>query len=80
MELLGWILSATTVSGSVLNAMKIKWGFIVWIVANFGWIYLNITGEFYEQIPVWVTLTIISIYGFIHWSRKEKEEARKNET
>lgn len=56
----------------------IKWGFIIWIVANTCWIVFNYHTETYEQIPIWVVFSIISAYGFIAWHRKEKVAAQFN--
>ena len=70
---IGWILSFGTITGALLNAFYNKWGFIIWIVTNFGWIAFNIHTGTISQIPVWVVLTLISVWGFIIWNKEEKK-------
>ena len=67
--MIGWILSAGTITGAILNAFHNKWGFIIWIVVNMGWIAFNLHTNTVSQIPVWVALTVISVVGFINWHR-----------
>jgi nicotinamide riboside transporter PnuC len=66
---LGWILTILMIIGAILNTRKIRNGFIFWIVSNFGWVLYNIYTKTYEQIPAWVTLTILSSYGYWHWGK-----------
>jgi len=70
---LGLVLSGLTIFGAILNSMRNKWGFIVWIIANIGWIIFNALTETYSQIPVWLAMTVISIFGFINWKNHEQE-------
>lgn len=69
-ESIGWILSGMTILGAILNSFKNRWGFIVWIIANVGWILFNIVTGTYSQIPVWIAMTVISIFGFARWSKE----------
>lgn len=73
-----WLWSIFSISGAILNARHNKWGFILWIVSNIGWITTNIVYELWAQIPVWVAFTVTSVYGFIHWSREENEKREKD--
>lgn len=63
----GICMSALTIGGSILNAMQDEIGFVLWIIANIGWICYNAKTDTYEQIPIWVALTITSIMGLIIW-------------
>lgn len=65
-----WICSAISIIGAILNARKNKWGFIVWIIGNVGWIIADIHYGMFEQIPVWIVFSAISAYGFYLWSRE----------
>ena len=66
-----WIFTILSITGAILNVRKNRWGFILWIVANCGWIWVNYIIGLYEQIPVWIVYTIISTYGFYDWSKKK---------
>lgn len=71
---IGWILSALSIIGALLNVKMIKWGFVFWIVANIGWVGFNLLTNTYEQIPIWIIFTIISAWGFWKWHTKEQDE------
>ena len=64
-----WILAVLSIIGSILNVFKIRWGFVFWIVANFGWILVNYNIGLYEQIPIWIVFNVVSLYGFYTWSK-----------
>jgi hypothetical protein len=72
-DILGWLLASMSVFGGVLNIFKIKWCFVVWFIANTGWIYYNVITETYPQIIIWVVYNTVSVIGFIKWNRDEKE-------
>ncbi len=69
--MIGWILSLLSIFGALFNAYKRIEGFYFWIIANIGWIILNIQMGFYEQIPMWIIFTIISFLGILHWRKEE---------
>lgn len=74
MQELGWLLSALSIIGAILNAKMIKWGFVFWIVANLGWVFFNWITATYEQIPIWIVFTIISSWGFWKWHTDEQKK------
>lgn len=63
----GIILSTLSIVGAILNAMLMWQGFVLWIIANIGWIWYNVQTKMYEQIPIWVVFTITSTSGLIYW-------------
>ena len=68
MDYLGWSLTIIMIVGAIMNARGNRWGFVVWIIDNFGWIAHNMMTGVYAQIPVWVAMNAISVYGFVKWS------------
>lgn len=77
---IGWLLSALSIIGAILNAKMIKWGFVFWIVANIGWAGFNWITDTYEQIPIWIVFTIISSWGFWKWHTDEKKKDEEGST
>ena len=73
-----WILAVMSVAGAILNARKNRWGFVIWIIGNFGWIVVDIMCGLYEQIIVWVMLTGTSIYGFYVWTYNHTKKFKSN--
>lgn len=64
-----WVFASLSILGAILNAYKNKWGFIIWIVANSGWIVVDYYIGLWEQIPIWVVYNIICVVGFIKWHK-----------
>ena len=74
---ISWICAALALIGYYLNIIQNKLCFVIWIISNVGLIYINIASELYGQAFLWVAYTIMSIWGFISWSKKEKVNAIK---
>lgn len=63
-----WLIAALSIAGGVLNVLKNRWGFVLWIAANLAWIVVDVVYGLWAQIPVWVVFTAISVWGFVKWS------------
>ena len=61
------IMAGITLVGSVLNARKLRIGFLFWSVTNFYWIVRNFMIGEYAQAAVYAVNLCISIYGFVKW-------------
>jgi len=70
-KMIEWIWTACSITGAILNAKMFRIGFIIWIVANTGWVFTNLVWGLYAQIPIWVVFNIICIYGWFAWRDKE---------
>ena len=75
--LLSVILSILSIVGAVMNVYKIRIGFLLWIASNIGWTFWDIHIGAYGQIPIWITFTIISAFGYIYWGKDKKCSSEK---
>lgn len=67
-EMIRWGLTGIGVTGSILNARQRRASFYWWIVANAGWIAININrGQLAEAVLFSVHL-VLSGYGLARWS------------
>lgn len=71
MEITGWIAMVLSLIGAALNVKMIRLGFLVWILSNVLWIWIDIVKEIPQQAIVFVVYTAISIWGWISWGRKD---------
>lgn len=67
-----WVLTALSLLGVWLNIKKDKRCFYIWIIANFGWITVNIKAHLYAQAALFGIYTVLSIYGIYEWSKPNK--------
>lgn len=66
---LTWLLTCLSVSGVILNVKKRRLGFVFFVVANMGWITVNIRNGIYAQAFLFIIYTGLSVWGFIEWTR-----------
>jgi len=74
--LLTWSLTCLSVTGVILNIKKRRLGFLFFIVANVGWITVNVHKEIYAQAFLFVVYTFLSTWGFIEWGRNPPDRSR----
>lgn len=69
---LSWIISVIGIIGAILNIQKKKICFVVWSIGNIFWMLLSIVvPEYRGQMPLWITFTILNIYGWYAWRKDE---------
>jgi len=61
-------MAGITLAGSLLNAKKLRVGFLFWSVTNFYWIVRNLIIGEYAQSAVYAVNLCISVYGFVKWT------------
>jgi nicotinamide riboside transporter PnuC len=71
LEWLGIFAVLVSIMGNFLIIAKKRLGFLVWIVSNMFWIYIDMAKEIPSQAALFLFYTALSIYGFVQW-RKEK--------
>jgi nicotinamide riboside transporter PnuC len=62
-----WLAFFISIVGAYLNIKKKRIGFIVWIVGNMIWIYLNISSDLPAGAMIFFVYSGFNIYGFYKW-------------
>jgi len=70
--LLGWIATAISIIGILLNAKKNMWCWPVWLVSNVLWVTYFIILANPQSITLWVVFSLFNVYGWIQWRKDEK--------
>ena len=68
MDIIALILS---VIGIILNAKKIIWCWLVWIISNIFWIIYMINRDEISSVILWIVFTIFNIYGWYEWKKNK---------
>lgn len=76
MGIITWIISILALTGTILNANRNKYGFILWLVTNMYWTVIDFQSGLYAQSALFFAYTILAIKGIITWSKKEKEDSK----
>ena len=71
LEIIGYVLTAMCLIGTVLNCKKIVACFIIWMFANTGWAIYDIYTEQTYRAILDIVQFITAIWGYSEWSKKE---------
>lgn len=71
LEIIGYVLTAMCLIGTVLNCKKIVACFIVWMFANIGWAIYDISTDQTYRAILDIVQFITAIWGYSEWSKKE---------
>lgn len=64
-----WTATILTLIGGIFVVQKSRWGYIMWIVANMLWIWLQASKGIWGMVVCMLFNTGISVWGFIEWSK-----------
>ena len=70
-----WVLTILSVTGVVLNIKKNRLCFVVWLVANAGWIVVNLRHGIYAQAGLFVVYSVLSAWGWVVWGRQARNRS-----
>jgi nicotinamide riboside transporter PnuC len=63
-----WVLTALSIIGSWYNIQKRSSCWLIWSLANVGWIISFSLKEMYPQATLFIVYLCISLYGWAKWS------------
>lgn len=70
---LSWFVTIASITGTVANACKKRWGFLIWMFTNTFWIIYDIHYGLYAQASLYVVNFILAVTGFILWGKQAKK-------
>jgi len=65
--MIGWIITAASLVGVVLNIRHDRRCFIVWGITNAGWFAIDWHAGIYSQAALQAVYFVLSAYGWISW-------------
>lgn len=68
-----WLATILTLVGVILNIKKIRYGFLVWLVANILWAYIQYQVGIYGMFICQIVFCFTCIWGWVEWSKKLNE-------
>ena len=70
-DLIGWLATTLSCLGNVFVVLEKRVGFIIWLISNFFWIYVDIEKAIYSQIIMMVVYASLNVWGYIFWRESE---------
>ena len=72
-EILG---TATSLIGILFNIKKMRICFVIWLISNFCWIYVQAQAGIWGMVACQVAFIGTCIWGWIEWGRKGDNNGR----
>jgi len=73
-EILLWCNTVFAIIGTFLNAKKIRFGFLVWMITNCVFVINNIFIHSYQQAALFFVYFGLALFGWISWGKQEKSK------
>ena len=68
-DLIGWLVTAVCLAGTVLNVKKVRWCFHLWAVGNIAWLAIDIHNRLYSRALLDLVQLALAIWGAVEWRR-----------
>jgi len=69
LENISWAFSAGSIIGAFAVSGLKRWGMVVWLVANSGWLAYDIYHHEYSQVVIFAFFIGSNICGLIKWKK-----------
>jgi len=70
-----WTLAILSLIGTVLNVLKHRAGFGIWMLTNAGWIVVNVEKDIPAQAVLFAAYLTVSFWGFFAWKKTKERES-----
>lgn len=67
-----WAITIVSIIGVILNIYKNRWGFVLWMISNSCWIYIDFQKGIPEQSVLFIVYFFAALWGWIFWSKSEE--------
>ena len=68
-DLVGWIVTAVCLGGTVLNVKKVRWCFHLWALGNIAWLAIDLGNGLYSRAFLDLVQLALAVWGAIEWRR-----------
>lgn len=64
-----WFLAALSILGVILNIRKDRRGFMLWMLTNAAWAFVDFRHGLYAQGTLFALYFVLSFWGWIRWQK-----------
>ena len=68
-DLIGWIVTAVCLGGTVLNVKKVRWCFHLWALGNIAWLAIDLGNGLYSRAFLDLVQLALAVWGAVEWRR-----------
>lgn len=70
---IAWVLTVVSLTGNMMNCMRLRACFVIWTVCNLGWTIIDMQSRVYSRAILDSVQICFSVYGFIKWGKIDEE-------
>ena len=70
-DLIGWLVTAVCLGGTVLNVKKVRWCFHLWAVGNIAWLAIDFSNRLYSRAFLDLVQLALAVWGAVEWKRRK---------
>jgi nicotinamide riboside transporter PnuC len=74
-----WFNTILAITGTFLNAKRIRFGFIIWMITNAVFIGYNLYLGSYQQATLFTVYFGLALFGWINWGKQDKKSKEVEE-
>ena len=71
MQIIGYLVTAFTIVGTIANSLKKRWCFYIWGVTNIFWCIYNMLSADYAQALLDAFNFVMAMMGLFKWKQTE---------
>lgn len=64
-----WIITIVTIIGTIFNIQKSVWGYVLWLITDLAWVYIDWRAGLMSQAFVFLVMAGLAAYGIYKWSK-----------
>lgn len=64
-----WVITALAMLGTVLNILRLRWCFVVWIITNGYWAVYDWSIGATAQAVLFAVYFALAVWGLVRWSQ-----------
>ena len=73
-----WALTIISLTGNLMNCIKMRSCFLLWIGCNIGWLIIDIGTGTYSRALLDVVQTIFAVFGYVAWGLDDERRMDKD--
>lgn len=78
LEIFLWCNTILAIIGTFLNAKRVRFGFIIWMVTNTVFVVNNLIIKSYPQAALFGVYFVLAVFGWISWGKEAKAKDPQN--
>jgi len=74
-----WFNTIFAIVGTFLNAKRIRFGFVIWMITNAVFVGYNLYLGSYQQSALFTVYFGLALFGWINWGKETKKSDKSTE-